>query len=66
MVDIPTRASNQTKNVAGMHRLAQVWNAIIAECLSVRLIIVQAQRALVGLSLRLFLYVWDVCLSVYN
>ena len=48
MVDIPTRASNQTKNVAGMQRLAQVWNAIIAECLSVKLIIVQARRALVG------------------
>ena len=42
MVDIPTWASNQTKNVAGMHRLAKVWNA---ECLSVRLIIVQARQA---------------------
>ena len=31
-----------------MHRLAQVWNAIIAERLSMRLIIVQARRALVG------------------
>ena len=34
--------------MAGMHRLAQVWNAIIAKRLSVRLIIVLAQQALVG------------------
>ena len=40
MVDIPTQASNQTNlvwHVAGMQRL-EVWNAIIAECPSVRLI----------------------------
>ena len=31
-----------------MHTLAQVWDAIIAEHLSVRLIIGQARRVLVG------------------
>ena len=47
MVDVPKEIS-LVWHVAGIHILAQVWNAIIAERLSVRHIIVQARQALVG------------------